>query len=378
MISYEETQKWLNWIRDLKISNHIKEISNFCFHPSVFWLHYDSLSNKDRVVQLLTYSSLFVIIFLLSNANPSFGEGVHILLMELLGIFPFILCVVLSVIVAHLSFPEKAIISKSILLCIYSYCLFIPFQILFLSLFHNCENYLFYAIACLVSIIAEFFVITISLRIFVNSTKRKIVYICSVLCLFTILDFSMDKLGFVSKSINFTDVITQERFDLGKSIKNPYTIPTHVISHRNEVIFYLYCSPVDSVATHKYSEELFFAELKTDIDSLLRIIPRTKYKTNREIFNSTYILKKQINYIHDNKLYIANPLIKRDTIWHDNNTITSLEIREFSPNCSRMNNDILNLDIKYSTTFDNVQKIGYLRCLYRPYIIWKLIMNKTD
>lgn len=378
MISYEEIQKWLKWISDLKISNHFKEISNFFFHPNKFWTHYDSLLNKDRVIQLTTYASLYILIFLLSTANHCFWDGMHVLLMELLGILPFVLCVVLAVVVAQFSIPDKAIINKSILLCIYSYCLFIPFQILFLSLFYNSENYLFYALACVVSIIAEIFVVLVSLRIFVDSIKGKIVYICAVLCFFTILDLSMDKLGFVSKSSNFKDVVTQERFELGKSIKNPYTIPTHVISHENEAIFYLYSSPIDSIAVHKYSEELYFEELNTDIDSLLRIIPRTRYKTNREFFTSMYIIKKQIKYINDNKSYEANPVIKRDTIWHDKNTLTCIEYREFSPDCSRMNRDILELDIKYSTTFENAQKIGYLRCLYRPYVIWKLFTNKAD
>lgn len=376
--SYDDIQKWLKWFCELNIYNHFKEIFNFFFHPMIFWTHYDKMSAKDKIVQFITYAGIYIIIFLLCGTYSHAVDSIKVLLTELLSIIPFVLCIVLSIVFAQIPNIKNESISRCVLLGVYSYLIFIPFQILFLTLFYNSENYLFYAIACIVSIVAEIYMILVSLRMFIGSKKRKIIYVCAILSLFTIVDLSMDKLGFVSRSTNNTDIIAQERFELGKSIKNPYMIPTHVVSNNGEVIFYLYSSPIDSVAEHKYSEKIYFEELKSDIDSIIQIIPKTKYKTNHDFFNSLYILKKSINNVHTNKLYKNNPIIKNDTIWHDKYTYTSIDIREFSTECSQLNTDILRKEIQYQTTFENAQKVWYLRCLYHPYILYKVYKDMTE
>lgn len=376
--SFDEIQKWLKWLYSLKIFDFIKEIWNFFFHSNIFWKHYNSSSTKNKVLQTTTYVVMFIMIVFLCIPNVQIKESIKVLLTELLGIFPFVLCVLLSTVFALCGSSPKDFIGRILILGVYSYCLFIPLQILFLILFNHSENYLFYAVACLISIIAELYIVIIPCSIFIKTKKGKFIYVITILCAFTLLDFSMDKLGFVSQNKNFTDIITQERFELGKSIRNAYTIPTHVISHNAQVLFYLYGSPIDSVCNHKYSEADYFAELKSDIDSLLQIIPRTKYKTNRDIFNSMYVVKKKINSIHNDKSYLSNPIITRDSIKYGTGIITGLEIREYSPECLRMNSEILNSDIQNSTTFENVQKVWYLRCIYRPYILFKLIRNNIS
>ncbi len=370
-MSFDEIHKWWDVAIGQKVHLHLQSVADFYFRPVVFWKNYDGLLTKDKVVQFITYVFIFVLILFCCEMVSSIHQGVKVVLMDLMRLFPYFLCVLIALILSHIGSLPSNLISKGLVFVAYLYLLFIPIQVLFLLIFRYSENYLFYSVALLVSIVIDIYVMVVPCMAFLGNWKSRLVYILIWVLLISMCDVLYVKCDIRDSNEAFADVITEERYELGISISNPYLIPVTVITDTGGMALgYYYCTPVDTEATLGEEDQKYFAQLERDIDSLVCIIPRAKYKINRDFFKGMYDLKKCILFVNQNRKYLSNPV--EDT---KKTSRGLLEYRVFSKECSEMNRNLLQEDVRYQQKFERAKRVCYIRYLYRPYLLWKYVEN---
>ena len=371
-MSFDEIHKWWDAATGWKIHSHLRSIVDFYFHPVVFWKNYDELLMKDKVVQFVTYVSLCVLILFCLQVIPTIHQGAGMVLMDLLRLFPYFLSILIALILSHIGSHQNNLISKGIVFATYLYLLFVPIQVLFLLIFRHSENYLFYSAALFVSIVIDIYVMIVPCMAFMNDWKSRIVYVLTWILLISMCDVLYIKFDIRDSNEVFVDVITEERYELGNSISNPYLIPTAVITDTSgKALGYYYSTPVDTVATLGEDDQKYFGNLERDIDSLTCIIPRAKYKINRDFFKEMCELKKCILHINHTRKYLSNPIEETK-----NTGIRVVEIRAFSMECSEMNCNLLQKDISYQQKYERATRVCYIRYLYRPYLLWNYIESQ--
>lgn len=368
-MSFDEIHKWWNVAIGQKVHLHIQSVADFYFRPVVFWKNYDELPTKDKVVQFVTYTLAFVLILFCCEIVSTIHQGVSVVLMELLHLFPYFLCVLLALIFSCIGSFQRILISKGLVYVTYLYLLFIPIQVLFLLIFKYSENYLFYSVALSVSIVIDVYVMVVPCLAFLNNWKSRVIYVLAWIFLMSICDVLCIKYDIKDSNEAFADVITEERYELGISISNPYLIPVAVITDADGMALgYYYCTPIDTVATLGEDDKKYFAQLERDIDSLVCIIPRAKFKINRDFFKGICDLKKCILHVNHNRKYLSNPVEKTK--------MTSrglIEYRVFSKECSEINHNLLQQDIRYQQRYEQAKLVCYIRYIYHPYLLWKYI-----
>lgn len=371
LLKYDEIEKWWNAIVNLKVHQHVACIMKFYFHPSVFWKRYDKLSSRDKAIQFGTYATLFVIILLCCGVIEDVYEGIKVLLMELLRLSVYWVSIILALIVATRSFQKK-VVEKGVIFGIYLYLLFIPIQVIFLLIFKNSEAYLFYALALLVSIVIDVYIIVVPCMAFLTRKRDKWIYVLAWMALISLADFFYIKYEIKDSDLLNRDVIAQERYDRGKNIQTGYKIPAAVVSTPDGAhTRYLYQTPIDTIATLIENDAEYFRQLEADVDTLANIIPSMEYRMNQDFYDYAYNLKKHILYVYKNCTYRRNPVIKRrDTEYG------VVEYRVFSDECAEMNYKLLSMETKYHEKFERVKSVNYMRLLYRPYILWTYIDSR--
>ena len=369
MMSFDEIQKWWHAAIGRKVHLHLQSIVDFYFRPVLFWKNYDKLPTKDKVVQFVTYTYVFVLILFCCEMVSTISRGVSFVLMDLLRLFPYFLCVLFALIFSCIRSFQGNLISKGLIFVIYLYLLFIPIQVLFLLIFRYSENYLFYSVALLVSIVIDVYVMVVPCLAFLNNWRSKVVYVFSWILLISICDVLYINYDIRDSNEAFADVITEERYELGLSISNPYLIPVAVITDTGgKALGYYYCTPVDTVATLGKDDQKYFAQLERDIDTLVCIIPRAKYKINRDFFKGMCDLKKCILHVDLNRKYLSNPV---EEIKQTSSGV--IEYRVFSKECSKINHNLLQQDLRFQQKYEQAKLVCYIRYLYRPYLLWKYI-----
>ena len=369
MMSFDEIQKWKDAAIGLKVHQHIFSIADFYFHPTVFWNRYDKLSNKDKAIQFGTYVALFVLILLCCGVISSAFEGIKVVLMELLRVSICFVLIILALMIAMYKSISKKVILKGLVLGIYLYLLFAPIQLLFLLIFRNAESYLFYALALLVSIVIDIYVMVVPCIAFLPKKDEKWKYVIAWILLASLCDVFCVKFDIREADGVYRDVIAQERFEKGKSLQTAYRIPTMVATTIDQsVTRYFFSTPIDTVSTMDANDAEYFAQLQADIDTLKCIIPQMEYRINQDFFNYAYILKKSILFVHKNRIYRYNPVVKRQYTEYG-----LMEWRAFNDECEEMNKNLIETEIKYIEKFERAQSIKCIRFLYRPYLLWTYI-----
>ena len=170
------------------------------------------------------------------------------------------------------------------------------------------------------------------------------------------------------RTTNFDNTIEKERFELGKTIKNAYDIPTYVVSWESDGRErFLYSNPADTVASLKYNDtEKYFTELKEDLDSLKAISGRCRFKTNKRFFNQMYSLKKTILYVYETKAYKDSPVFEQKVVMVDSMVIDRIFYREFNKEVKEMNDKLLVQEIREAEQFSKVTSVNNLGALWHP------------
>ena len=170
---------------------------------------------------------------------------------------------------------------------------------------------------------------------------------------------------------NYDDILIEERFDLGQSLKSGYDIPSHVCTWESSgKTWYLYSNPLDSIASKKNQDDnKYFKDLKEDIDSLNGIINRCRYNSNKDFFRSLILLKKEILYVHEKQTYKTNPIIKVEEIYSDSILIDRILFRDYSNTIVLKNYELLEFEIDSKKQYEKATKTLNLFYILHPVLI---------
>lgn len=232
MCKLSEIKEVLGFFNELNIWRYLKDIGYFIFSPRKFWANWDGYSTKERYIQGTLYGVIALLVLLCTGAGDTWSNRVGILLLNFSISIPFFLCVVISTYITMSKKSHDEII-KVIVFCVYVFFLVISLQTLFFKAYVEAENYTFLALANGISILAEYYLLFMPMYIVEQKIKRRVYYIIAMILLLTVIDFTATKLQFYSSSMRpeiATDLITEERYELGQSLMAPYVVPQYAIT----------------------------------------------------------------------------------------------------------------------------------------------------
>ena len=372
-IKADEFQKWLKIIETYQPFKFIKDIGYFYISPKKFWERWETYTPMERTIQgILYFAILSIVVFAIGEED--YWGSLGILLLNISASLPFLLCVIISVMIIATQRTEETLL-KEVLLCLYVYFLFMPFSFLSFRAYIETENYMFLALALSISIIAELYLMYVPIFVIENRILRRIGYVLLMMILLTISDICADKYIPVPNStmpLVATDVITNERFELGKSIHNAYIMPKYTITTGStRKTDFLFASPIDTTYIVEDEPSDYFDILQQDIDTISALSERAHFRTNKEFLKSMYLLKKECLRVYVTQSYASEPLLKKTIICYEGQPVDSIEYRYYSEKCTDWNNELYKQDNKGSQTYWNVMGVLNLRCLYRPYVLYK-------
>lgn len=349
------------------VFRQIIKIPDMICHPRRFWLDYMSMPIRDKIVQFATYGALFAMtIWLVVSETLSIRELAKTITIEIAALFIYM--VILSLANMIIKQEWKGLWFFVVFCCYTKFICLIP-ELLALKGYFETETPLLMGVAILIPALVELVLLVYPAFIW-QKTKGKIIR--AILLSIVFLNV-YDGLFVVteiprSKTAIFDNAIHKERFELGKSIKNAYDVPTYVITWEGDKRErFLYSNPVDTVASLKYDDtERFFAVLVEDIDSLRAISNRCRFKTNKSFFNQMYTIKKTILYVYETKAYKSSPIFKQTDVMVDSLIIDRIFYREFNKEVNEMNVRLLGQEVKEVELFSKVSSVNYLISLWHP------------
>lgn len=369
MTGVNKVEELLNKAREWGVFRQIKKIPDMLLHPRLFWRDYDSMLIKDKLIQFVTYGTLFaLIIWLAAPERLSVGELAKIVTMEIFSLFLYVIILSLANMIIKREWKDLGFF---VVFCCYTKFIFIIPQILALKGYVMTETPLLMGVAVLIPVLVELMMLIYPAFVWQNTSRKVVEAILLSILFLNVYDafFVITELPHPHTS-NYDNAIIKERFDLGKSIKNAYDIPTYVVSweqYDNE--WFLYSNPADTLASKKYEDtEKFFAVLEEDIDSLRVISGRCRFNSNKAFFDQMYSLKRAILYVYRTKAYRDSPIFKQTDVMVDSVIVNRIYYREFSKELKRRNDELAVQDIRDSEQFSKVTSISLLGALWHP--VW--------
>ena len=351
------------------ILKHISKIPDMLCRPRRFWQGYESMPIKDKVIQFLTYGALFaIVIWLVSYETLSIGELAKIVAMEIAALFLYVVILSLANMIVK---REWRGLWFFVVFCCYTKFIFLIPELLALKGYVMTETPLLMGVAALIPALVELLLLFYPALVWQNSRGKTVVAILLSIFFLNVYDsvFVFTDLP-RPKTANFDNAILKERFDLGKSIKNAYDIPTYVLSwESSKKEWFLYSNPADTIASKKYEDtERFFAVLEEDIDSLKAISGRCRFNTNKSFFNQMYSLKKNVLYVYKTKAYRDSPVFDQVEVKVDSIVVDRIIYREFSRELKEINDKLAIQELREAEQFSKVTSVNYIGALWHP--VW--------
>lgn len=379
IVFIDEIEKYLKKASEIGILNHLRNIFDLIFHPRLFWHNYNQMPVKDKITQYATYGALFLFfVWLTAYDSLTLRELLRILTMEIMGFFPYFFIVYLGNII--ISRREKALLFSFVFCCYIKFIFCIP-ELLFLRLYYETESPIIMAFSFFIPIIVELIILIYSVYVWQIGKKKIISAILTCILLLNLYDCVFIFTGWSKPFIpNYGNKIAKERFELGKSLKNAYEIPTYVCSHsKGKDIWYLYTNPFDSIASNKFGNvNGYIDNVKQDIDSLKSIVNRARFRTNKDFFNQLYILKKEIVYVHETQSFKSSPIIGEKQIYEDSILRDIVTYQEFDRELFEMNSELIENETEIVEQYEMARYPNYFGCLWHPCLFIHMLYNKQE
>lgn len=347
----------MSWLSDVKelfsiigewnLTQHFTALKDFYFRPRRFWNKYNRLSSKNKTSQFLTYFAIFVCIILGFK-----GYTIANLFILLTQIVSLILIVAVLFIGFYIFKTNKDGRGENIV--IYScYCLFLlfPIRLIFGEAYEMTGDYHILFLQNIIHVILDLYLWFAPVFIFITNWKRRIFTIITILVALNIAEFAIYPMRSNDKSFT-NNYIVEERYELGKNIKNAYIIPYCVVTNKNNTnCFYLYSVPTDSTAW-KVDSEKYFEDLKKDMDLLATISEKCEYEENKLFFSRLFDIQRGIAYCHQNQKY--SNIITKETVVADQNGIEldKYTYRLFNKEIIELNNKLLETDLRDAEAYE--------------------------
>lgn len=366
-------------VKEWDVLGHIQRIKDMLLHPRYFWQEYDKMPIKDKLIQFVTYAALFALtIWLVVDESLSIADLAKITTMEVASLFVFV--VILYIANSTVKKDWRGLLFYVVFCCYVKFICLIP-QLITFKAYYLSETPLLMGVAAFISVVAELIILIYPAYICQNSKKNIFLAILISVLFLNIYDSFYIITGFSrSTNSNFENVIARERYELGKSIKNAYDIPSFAVcSERNKDVWYLYSNPTDSVASLKFNDKArFFKDLTEDIDSLKSLSGRCRFKTNRNFFNEMYQLKKGILYVHETRLYENSPVCKQTDVMMDSVIVDRIYYREFNREIEEENARLMKQEIKEVEQFEMAFSTFYIGALWHPVLFVKQLYDNKS
>lgn len=367
----QKVKKW-------DVLGHIRRIKDLLLHPRRFWQEYEKTPIKGKLIQFVAYAALFALtIWLVADDSLSFADLVKVIAMEVASLFVFVAILYLAN--STVKKDWRGLLFYVVFCCYVKFICIIP-QLIAFKAYYQSEAPLLLGVAAFVSIAAELIIIIYPAYICQNSKKNIFLAILISVLLLNLYDSFYIITGFSRPSNpNYENVIARERYELGKSIKNAYDIPSFAVSsERNKDVWYLYSNPTDSVASLKFNDKgHFFEDLTEDIDSLKFLSGRCRFKTNRIFFDEMYQLKKGILYVHETKSYENAPVCKQTDIMIDSVIVDRIYYRKFNREIEEENASLMKQEIKEAEQYEMAISTFYIGALWHPVLFVKQLYDNN-
>lgn len=345
--------KWIAYIKELfsivkewNLTQHFIALKDFYSHPKRFWNKYNRLSSKNKTSQFLTYFAIFACIMLGFN-----GYTVANLFKLLTLIASLSLITVVLSIGFYLSKTNKKGVKNIVIYSCYYLFLIFPIILIFWTAYEITGDYYILFLHNIVYALFDLFLWFAPVFIFVTDWKKRIFTIISILIILNMAEVAIYPMRSNDKSFTH-NYIREERYELGKSIKNAYIVPYSVVTNKNNaVLFYLYSGPTDSVAW-KVDTKQYFEDLEKDMDYLKTMSEKCKYDENQIFFSRLFEIRRGIAYCHQNRQYsnkITEEIVIADT---EGRELDRYTYRLFNEDILELNNKLLEIDLRDAEAYE--------------------------
>ena len=360
-------------IKEWNLTQHFIALRDFYLHPRRFWNKYNRLSAKNRTSQFFTYFAIFACVILGFK-----GYTIANLFKLLAQIVSLALITVVLFVGFYLSKTNKKDIKNIVIYgCYYLFLLF-PIELIFWTAYEITGDYHILFIHNIVYVLLDLFLWFAPAFIFITNWGKRIITTITIFIALNIAEVVIYPMR--SNDNSFThNYIGEERYELGKTIKNAYIIPYYIVSNRNNTdSFYLYSEPTDSIAWSADTKQ-YFEDLEKDMDVLKTISEQCEYDENKIFFSRLFEIRRGIVYCHKSHHY-SNIITKEDIV----TDTTGVELdrytyRLFNEDIIELNNELLEIDNRDAEAYELSLSPLKLTMWIRPALMLAIkYNNKTN
>ena len=187
--------------------------------------------------------------------------------------------------------------------------------------------------------------------VFITDWKKRIITIITIFIALNIAEVVIYPMRRNDKPFTHNH-IGEERYELGKTIKNAYIIPYYIVTNKNNTdSFYLYSGPTDSIAWSVDTKQ-YFEDIEKDMDWLKTISEQCEYDENKIFFSRLFEIRRGIAYCHQNHQY-SNKIIKETVVADTAGVELDKYIyRLFNEDIRELNNELLEIDIRDAEAYE--------------------------
>lgn len=339
-------REFVTLIKEWNLTQHFVALKDFYFRPKRFWNKHNRLSSKNKTIQFLTYFAIFVCITLGFK-----GYTIANLFKLLSQIVSLTLIIVVLFVGFYLSKTNKKNIKNIVIYgCYYLFLLF-PIELIFWTAYEITGDYHILFIHNVIYVLLDLYLWFAPAFVFITDWKKRIITIITIFIALNIAEVVIYPMR--RNDTPFThNYIGEERYELGKTIKNAYIIPYCVVTNKsNTDLFYLYSGPTDSIAWSIDTKQ-YFEDLEKDIDLLKTISEQCEYDENKIFFSRLFEIRRGIAYCHQNHQYsnkITKETVVADTTGRELDRYT---YRLFNEDIIEFNNELLEIDIRDAEAYE--------------------------
>ena len=348
----------MDWLSDIKkicsiveewnLAQHFIALKDFYIHPKRFWKRYNRLSRKDKIYQFITYFAIFAIIALGCN-----GYAINDIfkLVAPIAQFAFVTIVLIG---GYCLLYHKEGICISAILTYSSYYLFliVPIGTIFAAAYYATGSYHILFLLTITDVIMQLYLWIMPSIIFLSTKKERIIAIISIFIVLNVAEVVMYPFHNHISASNYPNYINNERYELGKSIRNAYTVPHYVVTNkRNTERFYLFAGPTDSL-THSTDTTQYFEQLAADMDYLRTVSDKCRYEENKIFFSQLFDIRRCILHCHQHHQY-SNEIAKETVVVNaDKQEIDRYFYQLFNADVLNLNNKLYEIEIKDAQAYE--------------------------
>ena len=348
----------MDWLSDIKkicsiveewnLAQHFIALKDFYIHPKRFWKRYNRLSRKDKIYQFITYFAIFAIIALGCN-----GYAINDIfkLVAPIAQFAFVTIVLIG---GYCLLYHKEGICISAILTYSSYYLFliVPIGTIFAAAYYATGSYHILFLLTITDVIMQLYLWIMPSIIFLSTKKERIIAIISIFIVLNVAEVVMYPFHNNNSASNYPNYINNERYELGKSLRNAYTVPHYVVTNkRNTEHFYLFAGPTDSL-THSTDTTQYFEQLAADMDYLRTVSDKCRYEENKIFFSQLFDIRRCILHCHQHHQY-SNEIAKETVVVNaDKQEIDRYFYQLFNADVLNLNNKLYEIEIKDAQAYE--------------------------